>query len=45
MFVLFVMIVTTGTAIVIDRGLAWWRGSRWRRVASRDSRDAGGDRC
>jgi hypothetical protein len=32
MMILLVMFGATSTALVIDRGLAWWRGTRWRRV-------------
>jgi len=39
MIVLIVMFASTGTAVVIDRGLMWWRQTRWRRVARRS--DAG----
>jgi hypothetical protein len=44
MFLLFVMFVATGSAIVIDRGLSWWRASRWRRHAVHGDRHSRGSR-
>jgi hypothetical protein len=35
MMLLIVMLAATSAAVVIDRGLAWWRGTRWLGVARR----------